>query len=265
MANYKLIESGSGLVQNIVLWDGESEYNVPEGYILQLITESIEWNGVSSSLSEFESTPYSGDFLGNFYGKLYGSSSYALTASYALNGGSGTGTTSTGSFTGSFTGSVYGDVTGSLTGSLTGSGTGSWTGSTYYAEGDIVRYGGKLYIAIDGHLSSAGFDTDWDAGNKWNLFVDGISWKTTVWTASTLYKEGDLARHGGRVFIGINGNTSTSSFETDFNAAKWQLFADGSQWKGTWGVSTLYKVGDVVSYGGKTYQCVDEHTSLGST
>ena len=129
MANYKLIESGSGLVQNIVLWDGESEYNVPEGYILQLITESIEWNGVSSSLSEFESTPYSGDFLGNFYGKLYVSSSYALTASYALNGGSGTGTTSTGSFTGSFTGSVYGDVTGSLTGSLTGSGTGSWTGS----------------------------------------------------------------------------------------------------------------------------------------
>ena len=142
--------------------------------------------------------------------------------------------------------------------------TGSWTGSTYYAEGDIVRYGGKLYIAIDGHLSSAGFDTDWDAGNKWNLFVDGISWKTTVWTASTLYKEGDLARHGGRVFICINGNTSTSSFETDFNAAKWQLFADGSQWKGTWGVSTLYKVGDVVSYGGKTYQCVDEHTSNNS-
>ena len=139
--------------------------------------------------------------------------------------------------------------------------TGSWTATTYYAEGDIVRYGGKLYIAIDGHLSSAGFDTDWDAGNKWNLLVDGISWKTTVWTEATLYKEGDIARHGGRVYICINGNTSTSSFETDFNAAKWQLFADGSQWKGTWGTSTLYKIGDVVSYGGKTYQCVDEHTS----
>ena len=143
--------------------------------------------------------------------------------------------------------------------------TGSWTATTYYAEGDIVRYGGKLYIAIDGHLSSADFDTDWDAGNKWQLFVDGIEWKTSVWTASTLYKEGDLVRHGGRVYICINGNTSTSSFETDFNATEWQLFADGTQWKGTWGTSTLYKVGDVVSYGGKTYQCVDEHTSNNST
>lgn len=123
MANYKLIESGSGLVQNIVLWDGVSEYNVPEGYILQLITESIEWNGVSSSLSEFESTPYSGDFLGNFYGKLYGSSSYALTASYALNGGGsgGNGITSTGSFTGSFTGSVSGSLYGTASYALTAS------------------------------------------------------------------------------------------------------------------------------------------------
>jgi len=142
--------------------------------------------------------------------------------------------------------------------------TGTWTGSTYYAEGDIVRYGGRLYIAIDGHLSSAGFDTDWDAGTKWQLFVDGIEWKTSSWTAATLYKEGDLVRYGGRTYICINGNTASSNFEADFNAASWQLFADGSQWKGTWGVSTLYKVGDVVSYGGKTYQCIDQHTSNNS-
>jgi hypothetical protein len=97
--------------------------------------------------------------------------------------------------------------------------TGTWTGSTYYAEGDIVRYGGRLYIAIDGHLSSAGFDTDWDAGTKWQLFVDGIEWKTSSWTAATLYKEGDLVRYGGRTYICINGNTASSNFEADFNAA----------------------------------------------
>jgi hypothetical protein len=48
-----------------------------------------------------------GSFTGSFTGSVLGSASYALTASYAMNGG-GTGITNTGSFTGSFTGSVLG-------------------------------------------------------------------------------------------------------------------------------------------------------------
>ena len=48
-----------------------------------------------------------GSFTGSFTGSLQGSASYALTASYAMNSG-GTGITNTGSFTGSFTGSVLG-------------------------------------------------------------------------------------------------------------------------------------------------------------
>ena len=138
--------------------------------------------------------------------------------------------------------------------------TDPWTSTEYYAEGDVVRYGGKIYICVDGHTASADFNTDFDAG-EWQLFVDGIQWKTSPWSSTNLYKEGDLVRHGGRVYICIDGHTSTSSFETDFNGAKWQLFADGSQWVNTWTADTLYKVGDIAKVSGKTYICINEHTS----
>lgn len=137
-----------------------------------------------------------------------------------------------------------------------------WATGIYYAEGDIVRYGGRVYIAVNGHLATASFDYDFDA-SQWQLFTDGIEWKTSPWTASgTLYKEGDLVRHGGKVYICINGNTSSSSFETDLVAASWQLFADGVQWKtAPWTATEFYKVSDIVRYGAKTYICVNEHTA----
>ena len=139
--------------------------------------------------------------------------------------------------------------------------TSPWSSGTYYTEGTVVRYGGKIYVAVDGHQASADFNTDFDAGD-WQLFVDGIQWKSSPWTASgTLYKEGDLVRHGGRVYICVDGHTSSGSFETDINAGEWQLFSDGVQWSSTWTAGTLYKVGDVARVGGKTYVCVNEHTA----
>jgi hypothetical protein len=83
MATYKLIEIATGNVENLVLWDGISEYEVPSGYELLELTSSIEWDGNYGPASSSMSTPYSG----LFQGRLYGSASYALTASYALNGG----------------------------------------------------------------------------------------------------------------------------------------------------------------------------------
>lgn len=137
-----------------------------------------------------------------------------------------------------------------------------WTTGTYYPEGSVVRYGGKIYISIDGHQASSSFDTDF-AGSKWELFVDGVEWKTSTWTASgTLYKTGDLVRYGGRVYICIVGHNSSGVFEDDINGGNWQLFADGVQWKTSpWTASTYYKVSDIVRYGGKTYVCINEHSA----
>ena len=136
-----------------------------------------------------------------------------------------------------------------------------WAATTWYAEGDIVRYGGKIYIAVDGHTASADFNTDFDAGD-WQLFVDGVQWKSSPWSNGQLYKEGDLVRHGGKVYICVDGHTSTTDFEADFIVRnKWQLFTDGVQWVNAWTAGTLYKTGDVARVSGKTYICVSEHTA----
>ena len=143
---------------------------------------------------------------------------------------------------------------------------GVWTtgGGTYYNERDIVRYGGKTYICLDGHAPAADFYTDVDA-NKWILFADGLQWKTLPWQISTLYKEGDIVRYGGRTYVCIDGHTSLGTlaggFYTDLTSAKWQQFTDGQEWKGDWTATTYYKINDLVRNSGIIYICNTGHTS----
>ena len=42
------------------------------------------------------------------------------------------------------------------------------------------------------------------------------------------------------------------------------VFATGSKFRSAWTAATLFRIGDVVVYGGNTYQCILEHTSAAS-
>jgi len=143
---------------------------------------------------------------------------------------------------------------------------GVWTtgGGAYYNERDIVRYGGKTYICLDGHAPANDFYTDVDA-NRWILFADGLQWKTLPWQISTLYKEGDIVRYGGRTYVCIDGHTSLGTlaggFYTDLSALKWQQFTDGQEWKSNWTTATYYKINDLVRNSGIIYICNTGHTS----
>ena len=139
---------------------------------------------------------------------------------------------------------------------------GTWTTATYYNEGDIVRYGGKAFICLDGHQASADFYTDFDS-SKWDLFSDGIQWKQTPWTTGTVYKEGDIVRYGGRTYVCINGHTSNAAENGGFylDIANWQQFTDGQEWKGSWTTATYYKINDLVLNSGIVYLCNTGHIS----
>ena len=91
-------------------------------------------------------------------------------------------------------------------------------------------------------------------------------WKNT-WSPSTTYYIDDVVRHGGRTYICAVGHTSASDFNTDleYNPTKWNQMSDGQSWSGDWNVSTLYKLNDVVKYGGLLYICNDSHTSAATT
>jgi len=146
------------------------------------------------------------------------------------------------------------------------------TGTTYYKD-DVVKYGGKVFICITGHAASADFYTDLDAiPSKWNQLSDGFTWEND-WAVGTTYKTNDMVKYGGRLYVCRIPHTSAatlaSGLEADLNLAdstlsKWDNVADGIDWKGTWTVSTRYKVNDVVKYGGINYICNTYHTSAAS-
>lgn len=91
-------------------------------------------------------------------------------------------------------------------------------------------------------------------------------WKND-WATSTVYYKDDVIAYGGKIYICVSGHTSDASdFYTDLNItpAKWNLVSDGQTWKGTWAVSTEYKLQDIVKYGARLYIASTNHTSTSS-
>jgi hypothetical protein len=139
----------------------------------------------------------------------------------------------------------------------------AWVTGTAYYKDDVVRFGGKVYVCQIGHTASADFNTDLDiVPTKWNLMADGQRWRTE-WATSTAYEEGDLVKYGGTIYVCVNGHTSaaTAASGLEANTASWNQFAEGTDWKGVWAISTRYKFNDIVRYGGINYICITGHTS----
>ncbi len=87
----------------------------------------------------------------------------------------------------------------------------SWTTGTSYLKDDVIRYGGRTYVAVKGHTSSADFYTD---ASHWNLFSDGTKWQSD-WSTSTFYKINDIVRYGGIIYICNTGHTAQATLEAD--------------------------------------------------
>ena len=135
---------------------------------------------------------------------------------------------------------------------------GSWVTAKEYFKDDVVRYGGRTYIVNTGHTSS-NFDSQIANFDK---MADGFEWKTD-WALSTVYKPNDVVKYGGYLYIANTGHTSasTTSDGLELDQTKWDLFAEGFDWKGAWGIATRYKINDIVRYGGAMYLCTEAHTS----
>ena len=142
------------------------------------------------------------------------------------------------------------------------------TGTTYYKD-DVINYGGRTYLCVSGHTANADFYADLDViPTKWNLFADGQSWKGE-WEQLTLYKENDLVKYGGFVYICTQGHTSsteTNGLEFDLDLgdsalSKWELYAEGFEWRSDWSSVVRYRKNDIAKYGGNNYVCNTPHTS----
>jgi hypothetical protein len=121
---------------------------------------------------------------------------------------------------------------------------GSWSASSAYRPGQVVSYGGKVYIAIDTNSNS----NPSTASAAWTKLVDGIQYEGD-YNNSTDYQPGDVVKYGGISYIATvttNGNEPTS-------ASYWDQFVPGVDYKGVFDSSTLYQKNDIVTFGGTSY------------
>jgi len=140
---------------------------------------------------------------------------------------------------------------------------GNWTASsTLYKIGDIVKYGGLVYICIDGHASQSTLELD---QSKWDLFAESLDWKGN-WAINITYKVNDVVKYGGSVYLCNTAHTSAANTTAglEANSSSWDTYSRGIEWKGNWATSTRYKLGDVIKYGATTYVCNTYHTSNAS-
>ena len=140
---------------------------------------------------------------------------------------------------------------------------GAWATSTTYLKDDIVRNGGKTYVCVIGHTSSADFTTDrTNVPTYWNQVSDGTAWMSD-WTINTYYRLNDVVKYGGKLYICTTTHTSaaTTTLGLEANSGNWDVYATGFKWQTSWAISTKYKINDVVKYGGIIYVCNTGHTS----
>jgi hypothetical protein len=81
-------------------------------------------------------------------------------------------------------------------------GSNAWSSVTTYVVGDIVTYGGNLYIAIQ----IASNQNPSTASSYWSLYTSGFSYQGT-WSGVSSYKIGQVVSLGGYTYLALADNT----------------------------------------------------------
>ena len=87
--------------------------------------------------------------------------------------------------------------------------TGPWQTSKQYIKDDIVSYGGKTFVCLNGHTADPDFYIDYlnQEIPKWTQMTDGYQW-VQDWQPNYYYKVNDIVKYGGQVYSAIVGHLS---------------------------------------------------------
>ena len=134
----------------------------------------------------------------------------------------------------------------------------SWTANTSYNLGDIVKYGGVVYICTTQHTSGSQSITL----ANWATYSQFANWNN-AWTTNTAYGVNDLVKYGGIVYQCTTGHVSaaTASDGLEANQSSWTVVNNGYDYKGNYIVGTRYKCNDLVKQGANVYVTSLGHTS----
>jgi len=135
---------------------------------------------------------------------------------------------------------------------------GEWIDQTAYNKDQIVQYEGKAYVCLVPHTSNSFYSDLGAVTPKWDLMMTGQTWKGP-WSQFTFYSLDNIAIFGGIVYKCNTQHTSGATLDTDI--AKWDVYAESKTWQSEWTTSSSYGIGDIVQYGGSSYECIISHTS----
>ena len=122
---------------------------------------------------------------------------------------------------------------------------GPYAGATQYQKGDIVSYGGYLYVAKGDAQGIIPTDTA-----SWDVYVKGYN-DRGLFTLGALYLPGDTVGLGGNKYRVKEGRSTSTTYPTDI--ADWEPILRGFNWRGVWNAQQPYYSNDVVRYGGNLY------------
>ena len=134
----------------------------------------------------------------------------------------------------------------------------AWAQNSYYSLGNIVRYGGVVYVCTTQHMSGLQFD-----GTKWATYSNTGNW-ANVWTTNRPYGVGDIVKYGGIVYRCITNHISASSASLGLEShqSSWEVVNNGIDYKGEWSSSSeKYKVNDIVRNGPDLWISTSGHVS----
>lgn len=120
----------------------------------------------------------------------------------------------------------------------------TYSSGTVYQVGDIVRYGGYNFIAIDDTQGNLPTVTAY-----WSVLSTGFKHQGDF-NSGTAYKPGDVVRYGAGIYV-AKIDTSPSTLPTV--TGSWDLLSQGQRWTGAYTANVTYVPGDLVKYGGYLY------------
>lgn len=132
-----------------------------------------------------------------------------------------------------------------------------WNPNTLYNLGDIIHYGGTIYLCTTSYTSTAIFE---DGLTNLTLYVAAYEWNTD-WTTNTAYGVGDVVKYGGIVYKCTTGHSSAGTELAGLEAdlANWEIVHSGVEYRGDWSNANRYRLNDLVKYGATVFRCINGH------
>jgi hypothetical protein len=141
-----------------------------------------------------------------------------------------------------------------------------WNGTVYYAIGDVVRYGGVVYVAATNNTNSQpGINDTYDYGTgnpEWTVVNKGINFRGEYDPQGNVqYQEGDIVRRGGALWVSLTNQFTDDSSLRSLDVSNWQLQIAAQNFRGSWRTNQDYNLYDLVYFRGTVYFASTPHNS----